>query len=117
MTTLRWLVLIAAAAVIPSCGRHEHDQWLWVTIRNDGATSADVWTEVENVGPMSVWYEHAEPTVSPAETVTFGFRFEYTKHLRVRINRASDGLEILNEAWDRDELDSLDRTVRITVTP
>jgi hypothetical protein len=115
MTTLRWLILIAAAAVVPSCGR-EHEQWLWVTVRNDGATSAYVWAEVENVGPMSVWYEHAEPSVSPAESTTFGFRFEYTKHLRVRINRASDGLEILNESWDRDELEALDRTVRIAVT-
>jgi hypothetical protein len=116
MTTLRRLLLLAAAAILPNCGP-QHEKWLWVTVQNSGAVSADIQSKTENVAAMSVWEDQVDVSVSPNESVKFGFRFNNVKHLDVSIYRSSDHSQIFNESWDRNELERLNELVAITVSP
>ena len=116
MTTLRCFLLVAAATILPSCGR-DHEKWLWVTVRNDGAVSADVWSKTENTHGTGDWDEEVNVSVAANQSIKFGFRYTYVDRLKVRVCRSSDQAIVFNETWDRHELDDLNREVQITVTP
>jgi hypothetical protein len=116
MITLRWLLLLAFAAVLPSCGR-EREEWLWVTVHNDGTESAGVWSEAKYVQAMGVWQEHTEVSVDPTMTVKFGFRFEAMTELTVVVHRSSDSAVIFLETWNRNELEHMHGFLEMTVSP
>ncbi len=118
MTTLRFGLLLAATAILPSCGRH-HDHWVWVTVHNDGTASADIWAEAEYWSSWGggAWDQHLDSSVAPGESTRFGFRFDDLSRLKVRIYRSSDHLKIFDDFWDRQDLEHLDEQVTITVVP
>jgi hypothetical protein len=117
MTTLRWGLLLTAAAILPSCGRHRDHQHVWVTVHNDGSVAADLRAEAEYWSFHGAWEEDRDLTVSADESVQFSFAFGNLSRLEVRIYRSTDQVKIFDESWDRDEIEDLDERVTITVMP
>ena len=115
MTTLRLGLLLAAAAILPSCG-HERNDWVHVTVHNDGDHAVDVHAEAEYWSTFR-WENHLDQSMTSHETAEFHFNFDGLNRLKVRIYRASDGLKIFDDFWDRNDLEHLDEHVTITVNP
>ena len=116
-TPLRWVLLVAAAAILPSCGENPHG-WLWVSVRNEGTGSSDVSARAEYSNGLGHWDEHLDVSVAPAETVKISFTYDdYLDRIVVRIYRSSDHVEIFSETWTRHQVASLHRLVSITVSP
>lgn len=116
MTSLRWLLLLAAAAILPSCGDHR-DKWLWVTVDNQGTVSADVWAEADYVQAMGVWSDETEVSVAPNESVKFGMRFESMSKLTIVVHRSTDQEVLFYDSWDFRELDHLHGYLALTIYP
>ncbi|MBI3854792.1 MAG: hypothetical protein HY293_03780 [Planctomycetes bacterium] len=114
-TGLKLILLLAAAAILPSC-RHDHTDWVWVTVDNQGTHSVQVAAEAEYWSGFS-WDDHADLWVDPGQSVGFRFRLGSLTHLRVRIYRSTDLLKIFDETWDRGDLDDVDDRVFISIAP
>jgi hypothetical protein len=115
MIAWRWGLLLAAAAILPSCGRHHDHERVWVTVHNEGTVSANIWSEAEYwsfAGEVN-----RELTVAPNETVQFSFSFENLNRLKVRIYRSTDAFKVFDDFWDHHDLEDLDERVTITVVP
>ena len=118
MTLYRFGLLLTAAAILPSCGRHHHNPWVWVTVHNEGTASADIWSEAEywsNWG--GTWDQHLDTSAAPGESSRFGFDFDNLNRLKIRVYRSTDHLKIFDDFWDRSDLEHLDEQVTITVSP
>jgi hypothetical protein len=117
MTTVaaRWIGLLLAAAILPSCW-HDHDDWVRVTVHNQGVVSADVRAETESWWNSST-LDEAAFRVEPQESIQFWFRFENLGRLKVRIYRSTDHFKVFDDFWDRDDLQDLDLRVVISVSP
>jgi len=117
MTPLRWALLVAVAAILPSCGESSPG-WLWVSVRNEGSVSADVSARAEYSHALGAWDEHLDVSVVPAETVKISFTYDdYFDRLVVRIYRSSDQVEIFSETWSRHQVGNLHRLVSMTISP
>lgn len=108
-------LLLAAAVLLPSCGRHWNDR-VHVTVHNDGATSVEVHAEAEYWSRWS-WEDRLDWDLSAGETVDFHFHFDDLNRLKIRIYRSSDSSKIFDDFWDRHDLEHLDLRVSITIHP
>lgn len=109
-------LLLAAAAVLPSCGGTHHHDWVHVTVHNTGGEDADVHTEAQYFSWAS-WEDHLDWSAPAGETTEFHLNFENLSRLKIRIQRSSDHLQVFDESWDRNDLEDLDRHLTITIHP
>lgn len=115
--TTKWIFLLAAAAVLPSCGgTHDRHEWIHVTVSNAGNADADVHTETQ-YGSWGTWEDHLDWSAPAGETSEFHLNHDNLSRLKIRIQRSADHLQIFEESWDRDELEDLDLHVSITIHP
>lgn len=116
---LRTGALGLAVVILPACNV---DPWHWddehdvrVAIENTGAVGADV------IAETSSWWdsplERVEVRAGADETLQLRFRGDDVESLRVRIYRATDGLKLFDDTWDRDDLEDREGRIRVTVAP
>ncbi|HXX95389.1 MAG TPA: hypothetical protein VEN81_17335 [Planctomycetota bacterium] len=121
-SALRLGLLLASGALLPSCWHEGHPggfgsgDWVHVTVQNTGTVSANVHAEADYWSGWS-WENHTDLSVAPGQESDFYFQLGSLSELRIWIFRSTDGLELLDQSWDRSDLDHLDDHVTITVNP
>lgn len=111
---LRIAGLALTVAILPSCRRDHDEKWVWVTVTNEGAVSADLKAEAASSWGID---DEVRLSIGPGAWVQFRFRYEGLIELEIHLYRSTDHFLIFSETYDREELDDLDQRVDITVSP
>jgi hypothetical protein len=113
-TLFRILGIVLAAGTVPSC-RRPKEEWIAVTVIDQGSVSANV--KLERTLMMSGDVEETDLTVLSGGSATAELQWPRTYSLRIRVYRSTDLTEIFDETWDGQEILDRDRTIVITVSP
>jgi hypothetical protein len=103
-------------AIVPACRRHHDEDWIVVTVHNEGAARVDVRAEAE-YWSWSEWEDHEWASIQGESWVQLLFRWEHLTRLKVRIFRSTDQSMIFEETWDRDDVDDLNGLLTIRIHP